>query len=87
MAEERLKELKVDLPEVKPPIGSFIYAVRSGNQLWISGQVPKQGDQVLFKGKVGRDISVEQGQLAAKQCVLNALTHIKNELGSLGKLI
>jgi enamine deaminase RidA (YjgF/YER057c/UK114 family) len=82
--EQKLEELKIELPKANPPLGSFIFAVRTGNLVYISGQIPKKGDEILHKGKLGKDVTIEQGQEAARQCVLNSLTHIRNEIGSLG---
>jgi enamine deaminase RidA (YjgF/YER057c/UK114 family) len=85
-AEARLKELGIDVPEPVSPVASYVPAVKSGNQLWISGQVTKKGDKLLHNGKLGAGVTVEQGQEAARQCALNALAAARKALGSLDRV-
>src|SRR3990170_188222 len=85
-AESRLKELGIEIPEPVAPIASYVGAVRSGNLLWISGQVTKKGDSFLHNGKLGANVTIEQGQEAARQSALNALAQVRKSLGSLDKV-
>lgn len=85
-AEARLKELGIEIPEPVAPVASYVPAVRSGNLLWISGQVTKRGEKFLHNGKLGKDVSMDQGQEAARQSALNALAAARKALGSLDKV-
>lgn len=69
----RLKELGLELPEVAKPVAAYLPAVRSGNQVVVSGQLPMVQGKLLCTGKVPSQISIEQAQQAARQCVLNGL--------------
>jgi enamine deaminase RidA (YjgF/YER057c/UK114 family) len=81
--EDKLKELELALPVVGKPGGNYVPAVRSGNILFISGQIPAQDGKIMIKGLVGGEIPLERGQKAAQLAVLNALAVAKAELGSL----
>ncbi|MGH7341169.1 MAG: RidA family protein, partial [Candidatus Rokuibacteriota bacterium] len=85
-AEARLKELGIAIPEPVAPIASYVGAVRSGNLLWISGQVPKRGDSFVHNGKLGANVTLEQGQEAARQSCLNALAQARKAMGSLDRV-
>ena len=85
-AEDRLKELGIQLPDVPVPLGSYKPASTSGNLIFVSGQLPLVGGQLLHEGKVGADISVEEGMNAARVCCINALAVICKELGSLDRV-
>ena len=65
--ENKLKELNIKLPEAKPPVGSYVATKISGNFLFISGQISISNDGELIKGKVGKDLTVDQGY---KACLL-----------------
>jgi enamine deaminase RidA (YjgF/YER057c/UK114 family) len=91
MIEERLNSLGVKLADIQSSVvGSFIPVVITGNLAFVSGQIPiNQGSnpiQVKYKGKVGRDISIEDGQAAARLCVINGLSELKQALGDLDKI-
>lgn len=77
---ERLKELGYALPPSPVPQGSYVPAVRTGNLVFIAGQLPMRDGQVAYKGKVGKDLDIEDGREAARLCFLNALA----ALGSIG---
>lgn len=81
--EERLQELGIELPAPPEPAAAYIPAVRAGDLLFISGQLPWIKGELQYKGKVGRELTVEQGQAAARLCALNALSIAKAALGSL----
>jgi enamine deaminase RidA (YjgF/YER057c/UK114 family) len=83
--ETKLKELHVVLPEVQPA-GNYVPAVRSGNLLFISGQLPKVEGKIAFRGRVGKDLNIESARRAARACVANLLAVLKQELGSLDKI-
>jgi enamine deaminase RidA (YjgF/YER057c/UK114 family) len=91
MIEQKLNSLGVKLSEVQSSaVGSFIPVVITGNLAFVSGQIPiEQGSnpiQIKYKGKVGRDVSLEDGQAAAKLCAINGLSELKQALGSLDKI-
>ena len=85
----KLKELGLgELPEAPKPIAAYVPAVRSGNLLFISGQLPTREGKLLDTGPVPSAVSVESAQIAAAQCVFNALAILKSELaGDWTKLI
>lgn len=84
--EKKLKELKIVLPEIKSPAASFVHAVRTGNLLFLSGKGPSSLDGVSVKGKVGKDLSIEEGVAAARLVAINQIAVLKNELGDLKKV-
>ena len=84
--EQKLKELKITLPEIKTPAASFVHAVRTGNLLFLSGKGPAGLDGVSVKGKVGKDLTVEEGAAAARLVAINQIAVLKNELGDLKKV-
>jgi enamine deaminase RidA (YjgF/YER057c/UK114 family) len=85
--ERKLKELKMPLPKAPKPVGAYVAARKSGNLLFISGQLPFVEGKLLYQGgKVGREVSIEQGQGAFRICALNALAQAKAYLGDLGKI-
>lgn len=84
--EKRLLELGHVLPVAPPPVGYYVPVVRVGNLVITSGQLPFVGKELAFQGKVGGTVTIEQGQHAARLCVLNALAQIKACVGSLEKV-
>jgi enamine deaminase RidA (YjgF/YER057c/UK114 family) len=89
--EERLSSLGVKLTDtLSSAVGSFIPVVITGNLAFVSGQIPIEPGsdpmQIKYKGKVGRDISLEDGQAAAKLCAINGLSELKQALGSLDNI-
>ena len=85
MSEEKLKELGITLPEAPIPAGNYIPAVKTGNLLFISGQIPLENGKVAYTGKVS-DANLETAQKSAKSCAINILAQIKREAGSLDKV-
>jgi len=83
--EARLKELGLTLPSPPRPVAAYVPAIRTGNLIFVSGQLPVR-DGELVKGRVGADLTVEEGYEAARLCVLNALAQVKAELGSLDRV-
>jgi enamine deaminase RidA (YjgF/YER057c/UK114 family) len=80
-ASARLKELGIDLPEVAKPLASYVPAVRSGNLVYTSGQLPTQAGKLAATGKVGADVTPEQGKEFARICSLNALAAVDSLVG------
>jgi enamine deaminase RidA (YjgF/YER057c/UK114 family) len=85
VSEEKLKELGITLPEAPIPAGNYIPAVKTGNLLFISGQIPLENGKVAYTGKVS-DANLETAQKSAKSCAINILAQIKREAGSLDKV-
>ena len=75
--EEKIKELKIVLPEAKAPVGSYIATKKVGNLLFISGQISINSNGELIKGKIGKDLSLEDGYNAAKNCGLSIISQVK----------
>ena len=86
MFEEKLKQMGVSLPEVVKPLAAYIPATQVGNLVMTSGQVPISEGKVMFQGKVGNDLSEEEGMNAAKLCALNCLSAINSVTGNLDKI-
>lgn len=85
--EQKLLQMLHKLPEMPPALGSYVPALRVGNFLYISGQLPIFKNSLgAYKGRLGKEITLEAAQRGAKQCTLNALSLAKNELGSLEKI-
>jgi enamine deaminase RidA (YjgF/YER057c/UK114 family) len=84
--EGKLKQIGVELPPVPKPLAAYIPAVRTGNLLFVAGQGPVLSGQMQYKGKVGKELTLEQGYEAAKICALNCLSIVKDEIGSLDKV-
>jgi len=86
-AEQRLKELKLDLGTVSSPVANYVNAVRTGNLLFLSGKGPRNGaDGKRPKGKVGREYTVEQAYQHARTVGFDLLAVMRTELGSLDKV-
>ena len=75
--ENRIKELKINLPEAKPPVGSYVATKVVDNLLYISGQISISESGELIKGKVGKDLSVDEGYKAAERCGLSIISQAK----------
>ena len=78
---DRLAELGITLPTPPKPVAAYVPAVISGHQIYVSGQLPSQGGQIVYKGKLGRDVSIEDGYQAARLCAINALAVIADAIG------
>jgi enamine deaminase RidA (YjgF/YER057c/UK114 family) len=85
--EARLAAHGFALPEAVAPAYQYVAVVVHQNLAFLSGQIPRAGSQVLMTGKLGAEISVEQGQRAAEACVLQGLAQLKAELGDLGRIV
>lgn len=84
--EEKIKALGLELPPAPPLGGIYHPVVIVGKLLFVSGQGPLKSDGTLIKGKVGKDLSLEEGQAAARQVGLTMLATIKAQIGDLGKI-
>ena len=85
--EEKIKELKIELPEAKAPVGSYVASKVSGNMLFISGQISISANGELIKGKLGRELKTDEGYEAAKRCGLSILSQVKKACkGDLSKI-
>lgn len=85
MIDEKIKSLGIKLPIPPSPAGSYIPVVRSGNLLYVSGQIPMEDGKVAFTGKVS-DANIETAQKSARICAINILAQLKKELGDLEKI-
>jgi enamine deaminase RidA (YjgF/YER057c/UK114 family) len=84
--DKKLKELNIELLTPSKPIANYVKAVRTGNLLFISGHGPTKTDGSYITGKVGRELTIEQGYEAAKQTGVSILSSLKAELGDLNKV-
>jgi len=84
--EERLRALGVELPPAAAAVGDYAPTVITGNLLMTSGQLPWIAGDLKFKGKIGRDLSIEQGYQAFRLSALNAIAQIKAALGNLDRV-
>jgi enamine deaminase RidA (YjgF/YER057c/UK114 family) len=85
--EERLKELGIELPGTPSPLGAYVPCVRSGNILFLSGMLPLRDGKLTRTGRVGEEVSVSDAQRDATQVVINALSIVKTELGTLERVV
>lgn len=84
--EDKLKELGLEIPAPREPMGNYVTAVRTGNLVYTAGQVCAAGGQITCQGKVGREVTVEEGYAAARLAVLNCLGAVKGVLGDLDRV-
>jgi len=84
--EERLAELGLAVPEVAKPVAVYLPAVRTGNYIFTSGQLPMRDGQLIATGKVGAEITPELAVECARQCALNAIAAVRAEIGELSKI-
>jgi len=84
--EARLKDLGIELPVPPTPVATYVPAVQAGDLLFLSGVIPVRQGKLTMEGKLGRDLTVEQGYEAARLALLNALAIVRTELGSLDRV-
>lgn len=82
----KLKALNLELPAAPKPVANYVPVVRAGDLLFLSGVLPSKDGQLILTGKLGQELSIEQGMEAAKLAALNALAIIQGEVGSLDKV-
>ena len=80
---QRLSELGIELPEVAAPVAAYVPAVRDGNLVFTSGQLPFVGGELAKTGKVGAEVSAEEATDLARTCALNAVAAVKSVIGDL----
>lgn len=85
--EERLTELGLSVPEVAAPVAAYVPAVRTGNYVFTSGQLPMREGSLIATGKVGAEVSVEVATECAQQCALNAIAAVKSQIGDLSRVV
>ncbi len=81
-----MPQINIKLPDPPKPAGSYVPAIRVGNLVYLSGQIPFVDGEIKFQGKLGKDVGLEQGYQAARVCGLNALSALKEEIGNLEKV-
>lgn len=84
--EDRLRELGIQIPDVPTPLGSYKPASVTGELIFVSGQLPLADGRLIMEGKVGAEVSIEEGMKAARACTVNALAVMSKELGSLERV-
>ena len=85
--ESRLAELGLTVPDVAPPVAAYVPAVRTGSYVYTSGQLPMVGGVMPATGKVGGEVTPEQGKELAQACALNAIAAVKSVIGDLDKVV
>ena len=84
---EKLKQLNIELPKAPDPVGAYVAFKKIGNLLYISGQLPIGSDGAITKGKIGKNLTLEDGQKASKLCVINILAQASKAMnGDLDKI-
>ncbi|MFI7443149.1 RidA family protein [Nonomuraea indica] len=83
---QRLRELGLVLPQVVPPVATYVPAVRSGDHIHVSGQVPLREGRLIAAGRLGDTVGVELGYECARQCALNSLAALQAEAGDLAEV-
>ncbi|MCU7823938.1 RidA family protein [Kitasatospora sp. DSM 101779] len=84
--EEKLAELGLTLPDVAPPVAAYVPAVRSGDHVFTSGQLPMVAGKLQHTGKVGAEVTPERAKALAQICALNALAAVKSVIGDLDRV-
>ena len=85
--EKRVQELGLSIPEAPKPVAAYVPAVRTGNYVYTSGQLPMRDGQLIATGKVGGEVSAEEGTALAQQCALNAIAAVKSIVGDLSSVV
>jgi len=85
--EEKLRALGLELPPAPKPVGAYVPAVRTGNLVFVSGQLPFKGGELVARGHVSGEVPVELAQACARQACLNALAVLAAEVGGLEKVV
>jgi len=84
--DDKLKAMGLTLPPAPTPVGSYVAAVRAGNLVFVSGQLPFKDGALMMKGHVAAEVPLEYAQACARQAALNALAVVAAEVGSLSKV-
>jgi enamine deaminase RidA (YjgF/YER057c/UK114 family) len=86
LIEKKLKELNIQIPTAPSPVGNYLAFRISGNKIYISGQLPIDKNGIMIKGKIGNELTEEDGKKAALLCMLNSIGHLKNAIKDLDKV-
>jgi enamine deaminase RidA (YjgF/YER057c/UK114 family) len=86
LIEKKLKELNIQIPTAPSPVGNYLAFRISGNKIYISGQLPIDKNGIMIKGKIGNELTEEDGKKAALLCMLNSIGHLKNAIKDLNKV-
>jgi enamine deaminase RidA (YjgF/YER057c/UK114 family) len=86
VVDTRLKELGIELPTVPSSVANYVGAVRTGDLIYLSGRLPMQEGKVAYQGKLGPDVSPEDGYQAARLAMLNVVATLKSEIGDLDRV-
>lgn len=86
MMEDKIRELGFSLPDAPKPLAAYVPALLTGNLVFTAGQLPVSNGQLKYTGKVGREVSEEEGKKAAEICVLNCLGAVKSVIGELNRI-
>ena len=78
--DQKLKKLNIEIPNAPDPVGAYVAFKKINDLLFISGQLPISSDGKMIKGKIGKDLTLEDGQKASKLCVINILAQVKKAL-------
>jgi enamine deaminase RidA (YjgF/YER057c/UK114 family) len=84
--DDNLRQLGLALPPAPKPVGAYVPAARTGNLLFVSGQLPMKDGELLLKGRLGEEVSLAQARECARQCALNALAVCAAEAGGLARV-
>ena len=86
LIEKKLKELNIQIPTAPSPVGNYLAFRISGNKIYISGQLPIDKNGIMIKGKIGNELTEEDGKKAALLCMFNSIGHLKNAIKDLDKV-
>lgn len=84
--EQRLQEMGLEVPVPAKPVAAYVPTCRTGNLVFTAGQVPVAGGELQYRGKLGAEVSIEEGYAAARLCALNCLGALKAEIGDLDRI-
>ena len=83
---DKLKELGIELPEAAKPLASYVPSVRTGNLIFISGNLPLVGGKLIFEGRIPSAVSIDDAYKAARQAAINIMAALQGEIGDLSKV-
>ena len=84
--EDKLRQMGLELPPPPTPVAAYVPALRTGNLVFVSGQIPRVKGELKYRGHVGSSLSMDDGRAAARICALNALAAVKQEIGDLDRV-
>lgn len=84
--EKKLKEMGIEIPEAPKPVAAYVPAVKIDKYVYTAGQIPFEKGELNYKGKLGKELTVEEGYKAAKICAINCLSAVKGVIGSLDNI-